>query len=200
MKHKLLLFLLLLMLITLVGCTNTTDPDYKSPQPYHSDEQINDVNNDWLEETACPVDIGERLCDIMGFPDQSVPPKFEWINLSDTDDIETGYDNFIITLDSDQFRYNSQIRIHIRNNNGKPYAFYPIPYVEKYNSSSQKWERLIYAPDEVYYASGWYTGIDAVTLYFNPYYVSTPVETGKYRFIVFAGEHEFYSPEFYITK
>ncbi len=30
MKHKLLLFLLLLMLITLVGCTNTTDPDYKS--------------------------------------------------------------------------------------------------------------------------------------------------------------------------
>lgn len=188
------------MLITLVGCTNTTNPDYKSPQPYHSDEQINDVNNDWLEETACPVDIGERLCDIMGFPDQSVPPKFEWINLSDTDDIETGYDNFIITLDSDQFRYNSQIRIHIRNNNGKPYAFYPIPYVEKYNSLNQKWERLIYAPDEVYYASGWYTGIDAVTLYFNPYYVSTPVETGKYRFIVFVGEHEFYSPEFYITK
>lgn len=199
-KLKLSLFLLLLMLITLAGCSNTTDHDYKNTQSLNGDEQIGDDNIDLSEETAFPVDIGERLCDVMGFPDQSIPPKFEWINLSDTDDIETEYNNFSITLGSDQFRYNSQIRIHIKNNNGKPYAFYPIPYIEKYNSSNQIWERLIYAPDEVYYASGWYTGIDAVTLYFNPYYVSAPLEAGKYRFIVFVGEHEFYSQEFYITK
>ncbi len=198
-KNKFLLLFLLLMLITSVGCSNATDHDYKNPKPINSDEQISD-DIDWSEETAFPVDIGKRLCDIMGFPDQSVPPKFVWTNLSDTDDIETEYNNFSITLDSNHFRYNSQIRIHIKNNNGKPYAFYPTPYIEKYNSSNHIWERLIYAPDEVYYASGWHTGIDAVTLYFNPYYVSTSLEAGKYRFIVFAGEYEFYSPEFHITK
>lgn len=200
MKNKFLLLLLLLMLITSVGCSKATGHNDKNPQPMNRDEQISDGNVDWSEETAVPVEIGERLCDIMGLPDQSVPPKFEWVNLSDTDDIETEYNNFSITLDSDQFRYNSQIRIHIKNNNGKPYAFYPIPYIEKYNSSDQIWERLIYAPDEVYYTSGWHTGIDAVTIYFNPYYVSEPLDAGQYRFIVFAGECEFYSPEFYISK
>lgn len=199
MKKIFLIFLTIILILALISCSPASNDGVLSVSS-NDNNQSGNQNIDWAEKTASPIAIGNRLCDTMGFPDQSIPPKYEWINLSGTDDVEIEYNNFSITLDSDQFQYNTLIRIHIKNNNGKPYAFYPIPYIEKYNSSSQNWERLIYAPDEVYYASGWHTGIDAVILYFNPYYVSTPLETGKYRFIVFVGEHELYSPEFYISK
>ena len=31
---------------------------------------------------------------LYGSPDQSVPPKFEWINWSDTDNVEIEHNNF----------------------------------------------------------------------------------------------------------
>ena len=146
------------------------------------------TNIDWFEQTASPIVVGNRLCDVLGFPDQSVPPKYEWVNLSETDDVETEYDNIDIALDYKTYRSNSIIRIHISNKNNKPYGFYPVPYVEKYDYNTNTWERLIYAPDEAYYAVGWYTGVGDVTLYFNPFYMAQPIEIGEYRFIVFVGE------------
>ena len=151
-------------------------------------------------ETASPVDIGKRLCDIMGFPDQSVPPKYTWVNSSGTDDVETKYDKIDIRLDYDSYYVNSIIRIYISNGNNKPFGYYPVPYVEKYNSTKDLWERLIYAPDEVYYASGWHTCFGNVTLRFNPYYMTEPLKSGEYRFIIFAGGKEFYSPKFSIIS
>ena len=136
----------------------------------------------------------------MGLPDQSVPPKFEGGAQGDADYMEKEYDDFSITLDRAEFKCNSKIRIHVQNNNGKPYWIYPVPYLEKYNADSQAWERLIYAPDEAYYATGWHMGSNGYTIYFDPNYVSTPMEEGEYRFIVFAGHKEFYSPAFTVTK
>ena len=199
MKKVFLAFQIIVLIMALISCSptsNNSDLSASSNDINQSETQ----NIDWSEETASPIAIGNRLCDTMGFPDQSVPPKYEWINLSGTNDIETEYDNFDITLDYESYKFNSIIRIHISNKNDKPYSFYPIPYIEKYNSSSNTWERLIYAPDEAYYGAGWHTGIDDVTVYFNPYYLAQPIESGEYRFIVFAGEKEFYSKSFTIIK
>lgn len=188
MRNNVIVFLLLIMLFSLPSC-------------YQDDSQLSQSENiDWAAETVASIAIGNRLCDVMGFPNQNDPPKFDWTNITGTNDIETDYDNFSITLDSNQFECNSSIRIHIKNNNNKPYAFYPIPYIEKFDPKNQSWERLIYAPDEVYYASSWHTGIDIVTLYFNPYYVSTPLEPGEYRFIIFLGNNQFFSPHFNIEE
>lgn len=59
---------------------------------------------------------------------------------------------------------------------------------------------MIYAPDEAYWASGWATGTDETTIYFNPYFVSEAFTTGQYRFLVFAGGYTFYSPTFSVEK
>lgn len=202
MKKLLLIFLTALLIMTLTSCiglsaqrpaggisagTNEADPWDKSPI-------------DWPSATVAPVAVGNRLCDHMELPDQSVPPKFEANAHVDADYMEKEYDSFSVTLDRAEFKCNSKIRIHVKNNNDKPYWVYPVPYLEKYDADSQTWERLIYAPDEAYYAAGWHMGLKDYTMYFDPNYVSTPMEEGEYRFIVFVGHKEFYSPQFNVTK
>lgn len=174
-----ILVILLLLTLAFVGCNS--DGGQKS-----SDREQNNT------ETPSK----NRLCDTMGYPDQSVSPRFDWINSSDEDDMETEYDNFSITLDKDESEQNQHIKISIQNNNGKPFGYYAVPYVEKYDGNTQKWERLTYAPDEVYYSGNWYTGLGKTNIDFDPYFMVEPMTSGEYRFIIFAGGKEFYSPSF----
>lgn len=217
---KIYILLLVIALIFIVGCAKQSDntvgdvtteiTDTEGQTELELDSTISETTNSgelatteekvWADETCAPVEIGNRLCDMMGFPDQSVPPKYEWGNPEGIDDMETEYDNISITLDADVFKYNSKIRIIIKNNNNKPFVYYPIPYVEKLNTDNNSWERLIYAPDAAYYGLGWHMGTNDPVVYFNPYFLSTPIEPGQYRFIIFAGEKEFYSPAFEIVK
>ena len=114
MKRILLLLQLMIIAITLIGCTSSSGHEDLSVASDKKSQLIT-TNIDWFEQTASPIVVGNRLCDVLGFPDQSVPPKYEWVNLSETDDVETEYDNIDIALDYKTYRSNSIIRIHISN-------------------------------------------------------------------------------------
>ena len=151
-------------------------------------------------ETVESVQFGDRLCDHLGFPDQSQPPVFNGAFFPGVSEIETDYSGIQVSLDSSSFKKNCLIRIHIENKYGKPYLLYPIPYVELFNEDNSSWDRLTYAPDELYYATDiWNTCVDKSDLCFNPNYLSTRIIEGKYRFIIFAGDKTIYSSDFYIV-
>lgn len=174
-----------LVLLFLVSCSERT---WETDKPDHAER----------EGTSESVKIGERLCDKLGFPDQSKPPEYVWTNLSDTDDVEIKYDNIIVTLEKKAYSLNEGIRVYVENGNGKVYSRYEIPYLEKWDAVSNSWRRLGYAPTEAYYAQ-WHTCYKQTSMRFNPYFCSEELTAGQYRFIVFCGGKSFYSETFTLS-
>ena len=88
---------------------------------------------------------------------------------------------------------NEVIKVHVKNNNEKPFGLFSVLFVERY-SKEDKWQRLTYAPNEYYYAS-WGTCLGSSVLTYDPYYLVEKNEPGVYRFILLCGGKHIYSPE-----
>lgn len=146
----------------------------------------------------------ERLCEKLGYPDQSVPPEYFWFDelLDDKPDKEENFDNMKIWFDKDSYRINEVIMINIQNLNNKGFEYFPVPYVEILDKSQNEWKRLTYAPDELFYETPiWSWAFSSVKGYgyaklcYDPFFLCADNVPGEYRFIVFCGKnHVIYSP------
>ena len=170
-----IILILIPFLIVLTSCTN-------------SEKSI-------VIETVDLRNKSERLCEKLGYPDQSVPPEYYGAWQSKPDQ-EENFDNMKIWFDKDNYKINELIAIHVQNKNNKGYAYYPVPYVEIFNKDKNEWERLTYAPDQCYWEGTWHFSLHGYAkLLYNPYFLCADNVAGEYRFIVFCGDnHEIYSP------
>lgn len=192
LKRIRLILILLTILVSITACTKIPDD---SPVDAISTEHTSGILED-EDETVARINKEDRLCEELGYPDQSNPPEYEWTNLSDTSDVETVYDNIEISLSRTTYSFMSLIKIRVTNHNQKPFALFPVPYLEVWSEESNGWERLTYAPDRWYYLTGCATCFSSTIIRFDPNYVIEDLKAGKYRFLVFCGKKTFYSPEF----
>lgn len=147
-------------------------------------------------ELAEPVEHGKRYCDQVGRIDQSLPPSYSGINITDTLNVEKEYDDIEVKLRYETYPLNAYVYVHVKNADNKIFDVFSIPYIEKWDDENDKWMRLSYSPDSAYYESDWYACEGYMVLELNPYYVYEPIEEGTYRLIVFAGGKTFYTASF----
>lgn len=147
-------------------------------------------------ELAKPVERGKRYCDQVGRIDQSFPPDYSGLNITDTLDVEKEYDDITVNLRYETYPLNAYVYVHVVNADNKIFDVFSIPYIEKWDDNTGEWIRLSYSPDLAYYESDWYACEGYMVLELNPYYIYEPIEEGTYRLIAFAGGKTFYTASF----
>lgn len=194
------LILTISLLLLFCSCYNSSLEGSKNADPFSSGSELETNESLFVGnasyELAKPVERGKRYCDQVGRIDQSLPPSYSGINITDTLDVEKEYNNIEVKLRYETYPLNAYVYVHVVNANNKMFDVFSIPYIEKWDSEDNEWVRLSYSPDSAYYESDWYACEGYMVLQLNPYYVYEPIEEGTYRLIVFAGGKSFYTASF----
>lgn len=120
--------------------------------------------------------------------------------------LETDYSNVVASTELESYPFNTnRIVVCVRNMNiGKGFYLYSVPFVEQYKDS--EWIRLDYQPPELGTFHQCLCALESNTtkpqetyLDFKPKYVTSKLEPGDYRLVVFAGDKVIYAP-FKFTK
>lgn len=193
--YKKRVFLILIALLLILGACDdiTSNSIYITDGINSSQIAINETPH---YDIASPIEYGKRYCDQVGPIDQTCPPSYSGINITDTKDVEKDYNDIEVKLKYDTYPLNAYVYVHIVNEDQKFFDVYSIPYIEKWDADSESWVRLSYTPDAAYYESCWYACEGRMVLKLNPYYVYEPIEEGTYRLIVFCGGKTYYTSNF----